>query len=233
MTNGDRDDTRLLYVFSGPGRLAGTSLLLEDFDDPTHADGLWLYLRSFDHFRKVEAGGERVMVPGTSLTYQDARGFLASATYFFATAGAPSNDAAERTLLACPRDDALRETVGYDSLRVVVDTRKSLVRRIDYTDLGGKPLKSYVLVRERKQGRRWRPAELRAEHLVDGTLATLTYEHWPLAKPPPADLYRPDVSDEKFLPRLERVLTDAGLGKRIRTEIETANAALAPGAPPR
>lgn len=41
-------------------------------------------------------------------------------------------------------------------------------------------------------------------------------------------LYLPDVSEKKFLPRLERVLTQAGLGKRIRDEIRTANAVLGP-----
>ena len=64
---------------------------------------------------------------------------------------------------------------------------------------------------------------MRSEHDVEGYVAQITYEHWPLAKAPSAELYRPDVAEEKFLPRLERLLTEAGLGKRIRKEIEAAN----------
>ena len=226
VADGNVDVTRLLYVFSGPGRLAGTTLLLQDFADPEKADGTWLYLRSFDNFRKIETGSQRVMVPGTSLTYEDARGFIPAAQYVFATAAGDKSVAKDKEtlVLACPRNDAVREAVGYGALRVLVDTKKSIVRRIDYADLGGKPLKSYRLVREVKEGARWLPAEVRTEHEIEGTVAEITYEHWALRKSPPDDLYRPDVTTEKFLPRLERVLTEAGLGKRIRGEIETANA---------
>ena len=38
-----------------------------------------------------------------------------------------------------------------------------------------------------------------------------------------SELFRPDVQQEKFLPRLERLLAGAGLGERIRKEIEVAN----------
>ncbi len=225
VSNGNPDETWLLYVFSEPGRLAGTTLLLQDFADPRKADGTWLYLRSLDTFRKIETGGQRVMVPGTALTYDDARGFIPAEKYVFAFMPAEKRQAEndEALVLACPRDDQIREAVGYDSLRVVIDKTKSVVRHIAYDDLGGKPLKSYTLVREAKVAGRWLPTEVRSEHDVEGYVAQITYEHWPLAKAPSADLYRPDVTQEKFLPRLERLLTEAGLGKRIRKEIETAN----------
>jgi hypothetical protein len=130
---------------------------------------------------------------------------------------------AEALVLACPRDDHVREALGYDSLRLVIDKTKSLIRRIAYDDLGGKPLKSYTVVRETRVGGRWLPTEVRSQHDVEGSVAQITYEYWLLAKAPATELYRPDVTEEKFLPRLERLLTEAGLGTRIRKEIETAN----------
>jgi hypothetical protein len=225
VANGHPDETWLLYVFSGPGRLAGTTLLLQDFADPRQADGAWLYLRSLDTFRRIETGSQRVLVPGTALTYEDARGFIPAEQYVFAFVPGEKGQAehGEALILACPRDDQVREAVGYDALRVVIDKTKSLVRRIAYDDLGSKPLKRYTLIREVKVAGRWLPAEVRSAHDVEGYVAQITYEHWPLAKDPSAELYRPDVSTEKFLPRLERLLTEAGLGTRIRQEIDTAN----------
>ena len=73
------------------------------------------------------------------------------------------------------------------------------------------------------------------ENHADGYFTRITYEHWPLKERPPAELFAPDVSNEKFLSRFERLLSEAGLGARIRSEIEASNAQLtersAPGEP--
>jgi hypothetical protein len=224
--NGDPADTRLLYTFSAPGRLAGTSLLVRDFADPARSDGTWVYLRSFDSFTRVAARGQRVMVPGTSLTYGDSRGFIPTDKYkfAFATRADVAAGKGEVLVLACPLSRETRENVGYDALEVVVDEAKSLVRRVEYFDLGGKPLKRYVLVRDAEVGGSWLPAEVATEHFADGYATRITYEHWPLKQRPPAEIYEPDVAKEKFLPRLERLLTEAGLGERITKEIASSEA---------
>jgi hypothetical protein len=160
------------------------------------------------------------MVPGTALTYEDSRGFIPADKYEFSFAdGAPAAGAVEAVVLACPKTADTRENVGYDALIVTVDTRKSLVRRVEYFDLGGKPLKRYVLVRDAEVAGSWQPAEVRTEHLADGYTTRIAYEHWPLAQPPPADIYEPGVGKEKFLPRVERVLAAAGLGDQIEKEV--------------
>jgi len=89
--DGDPTETRLLYVFSGPGRLAGTTLLMHDRVAAAEPDKMWLYLRSFSIFREVEASSRKVLVPGTALTYEDARGFLPLDQYRFSAlpAGEP------------------------------------------------------------------------------------------------------------------------------------------------
>jgi hypothetical protein len=224
--NGDPADTRVLYTFSGPGRLAGTSLLLQDFAEPATPDGMWLYLRSFDTFTKVAPRGQKVMVPGTGLTYEDARGFIATDkyTFSFTTQADVAPAANEALVLACPRDGAVRENLGYDSVVVLIDKDKPIVRRVEFSDLGGKPLKSYELVRDIQVGGTWQPGEVSTEHHGDGYTTRITYEHWLLEQPPNPALYEPDVSKEKFLPRLERVLTEAGLGQRIADEIKASQA---------
>jgi hypothetical protein len=224
--NGDPADTRVLYTFSAPGRLAGTSLLIEDFADRAKSDGTWVYLRSFDSFTKVAARGQRVMVPGTGLTYEDSRGFIATDKYAFSfatPADVPVGET-EVAVLGCPLTEDTRENVGYDAIYVVVDKPKSMVRRVEYFDLGGKPMKRYVLEKETDVAGTWLPAEVRTEHFADGYATRITYEHWPLKERPAPELYEPDVSKEKFLSRLQRLLTEAGLGERIATEIAASEA---------
>jgi hypothetical protein len=224
VSNGDPRETWLLYTFSGPGRLAGTSLLLQDFADPSATDGMWFYLRSFDRFTKVDPKGQRVTVPGTGLTYEDARGFIATSKYNFAFAKQPDAATGEASVLACPIDAQVRENVGYDSLLVDVDTKNAFVRGVEYAALGGKPLKSYRVVSDEEVGGERQAKEVRTEHHTDGYFTRITYENWPLKERPSAELFAPDVSREKFLSRFERLLTEAGLGARIRSEIEASNA---------
>ena len=73
LVNGDPDETWLLFVFTGPGRMAGTSLLIRDVARPGSAppdigDAMWFYLNAFRNFDRLGAGAERSVVPATSLS---------------------------------------------------------------------------------------------------------------------------------------------------------------------
>ncbi len=223
--NGDVEQTRLLYVFSGPGRLAGTSLLIRDHANLTQPDSMWLYLRSFDIFRTLEPEKLKIMVPGTTLSYEDSRGFIPGDKFSFSQMPSPSAPAAagEVILPGCPRDRTIRENIGYDSILVRVDRNKKLVRQVDYTDLGGKPLKNYRLIRESKLGDRWLPSEVRLAHHSDGFVSTIEYEHWHPDIPPPDSFYLPNTDAGSFIDRLSSYLVQAGLGPRITAELKDAD----------
>jgi hypothetical protein len=223
--NGDVEQTRLLYVFSGPGRLAGTSLLMHDHSDSSRTDSMWLYLRSFGIFRALETEKLRVMVPGTTLSYEDARGFIPTDTFSFSQLPSPSAPASanEVILLGCPRDRTIRENIGYDSIAVRVDRGKKLVRQVDYADLGGKPLKQYRLMSESKLDDRWLPSSVSLAHHSDGFASTIDYEYWHPDVSPPDSLYLPDTSQESFIDRLSRYLEHVGLGSRITAELKDAD----------
>jgi hypothetical protein len=223
--NGDVVQTRLLYVFSGPGRLAGTSLLMHDHGDLTQPDSMWLYLRSFDIFRALEPEKLKVMVPGTALSYEDSRGFIPTDKFSFSQM--PSLSAAatagEVILLGCPRDQTIRENIGYDSIQVRVDRAKKLVRQVDYADLGSKPLKNYRLMQESKLGDRWLPSKVRLAHHADGFTSTIEYEHWHPDVSPPDSLYLPSTDQGSFVDRLSSYLEQVGLGSRITAELQVAD----------
>ena len=241
--------TSTLYVFTGPGRMAGTSLLMRDRIDTLEGDDMWMYLRAFSVFSHLEsADRHRTVVPGTVLTYEDSRGFIPLDKYRFSVAAplAPASDvsqadlrlAAEENLdpvaaaesggelrvLACPRTDSLARDLGYGHLIVTVDTRKRLVRDVDYRDTSGRPLKRYRVLADQQEAKRWFPSRVRLEHLTNGTITLIEYRYWPPAEPPPRTLYAANIEREVFLPRLERYLAALGLDAILRDEIAAADA---------
>lgn len=220
--DGGRERTRLLYVFSGPGRLAGTALLIHDSAAASEPDEMWLYLRSFEIFKKIDAGTQQVLVPGTALSYEDSRGFIPVDKYRFSF---PDSDATQPgvVVLACPRSDTLRDQLGYGSLLLRVDPEKKIVRGVRYQGLGGRPLKTYTLVRDVQVGDRFFPGEVRLEHLAEGFTTEIGYEYWPQEAPPPTALFEPSLEQTRFIDRLTDYLTQIGQGARIREELAQAD----------
>ena len=217
----DADATRLLYVFSGPGRLAGTTLLMHDRIAPNETDAMWVYLRSFGIFKQFDSSKQRIRVPGTALTYEDSRGFIPLDKYRFFRHDEPSQDAP--AILACPRSPRIREDVGYRSLLLRVDPAKKLVREVRYEGLGGGLLKTYRLVREIEIGAAFFPAEVELTHLAEGFRSDIHYEHWILESPPPAGFFTPNADESPFLDRLRAQVEAIGEGERIRAELARAD----------
>ncbi|MBM4336195.1 MAG: outer membrane lipoprotein-sorting protein [Deltaproteobacteria bacterium] len=222
--NGDPDETWILFVFSGPGRMAGTSLLIQDFAGAEQADGTWFYLRAFESFRKLEGRVERAVVPGSALSYEDAREYIATAKYTFRAGGRVGERGVR--VIACPATPELADRLGYGALLVDVDEKRELVERIDYRGPGGGPLKRYELVDAVRVGDRELPREVALVHVADGFENRIHYEYWPTSAGLPAELFRPDLSQGGFLERLRALLHERGLGERIDAELEQANASM-------
>ncbi len=219
--------TRTIYVFSGPGRLAGTTLLMRDRIGTLEGDAMWLYLRSFGNFLQIESTARRrTLVPGTSLTYEDAKGFIATDKYEFSLAKRPTPNATQAEILACPATPSLARDLGYRELQLTVDLGKRLVRAIDYRDLAGKPLKRYRVEEAQQIGDRWLPKQVILEHLSNGTLTAIAYDHWLPAGRPAADLYEPSVEQQTFRPRIVRYLDSLELADQIRKELAEADASV-------
>jgi hypothetical protein len=225
--DGDPELTRLLYVFTGPGRLAGTTLLMHDRAGSAEQDATWLYLRSFEIFKQLELENQRVLVPGTALTYEDSRGFIPLDKYRFSLGGSEAaGEGPGKGILACPRSATVREQVGYRSLALRVDPVKRIVLAAHYRDLAGKPLKSYELQGDVQLGERFYPAEVRLRHLAEGFTTRIAYEHWRPAEPPPPGLFEPSLEQGRFVDRMKAYLARIGHGERFRAEIELADAQL-------
>jgi hypothetical protein len=221
VVGGDPRESWQLFVFSGPGRMAGTSLLLRDLADAQKPDAMWFYLRAFENFEQLGSGAERVVVPGTALTYEDARGFVASDKYGFRSLA--DRSAAVVRILGCPRTPEIADALGYGAILLDVDPELLFVRRVDYRGLGGRPLKQYAVLEEVALGDRVFPTRVRLDHRVNGFSNDIRYEFWRLETGPEMDLFRPDLAGGTFLARLQRFLRAHGLGERIDAEIAAAD----------
>jgi hypothetical protein len=221
--SGDFDETRILFVFTGPGRLAGTALLIHDRAGSAEQDAMWLYLRGFDIFKQLALESQRVMVPGTALSYEDSRGFIPLDKYRFSIIDpADSNEREGVHILACPRSDTIRSQLGYRSLALRVDPVKQVVLAVDYRDLAGNPLKTYALQSDVQHDERFYPDEVHLQHETEGFATRITYEYW-FPEAPPSALFEPSLEKGLFIDRMEDYLTQIGQGERVRAEIEQAD----------
>jgi len=64
------------------------------------------------------------------------------------------------------------------------------------------------------------------EHLSNGTLTAIAYDHWLPASRPAADLYEPSIEKQTFRPRIVRYLDSLELADQIRKELAEADASV-------
>jgi hypothetical protein len=220
LVDGNIKETWMIFVFSGPGRMSGTSLLIRDFIGSTKRDETWFYLRAFNNFERLSGAIERTVVPSTALSYEDARGYIASAKYSFRFA--KESKSAPR-ILACPRSEALAGRLGYGALLIDFDSDHQVVRRIDYYGLGGALLKRYLVLETTKLGKHHYPA---AADLYEPTSARrnrIAYEYWLPAEPLDREPFRPSIEAGSFRDRIQKALHKNGLGERIDAELRAAD----------
>jgi len=217
--NGDLETTRMLYVFTQPARLAGAALLFEDVRDPSGSDKTWIQTYALGGFMAQSPRAGRVLVPGTALTYADSRGFIPRAQYHFAFAERAEGDPLVRVVTACPRDESVRENLGYRRLEVRVNPVLPIVRQVDYFDLGGEPLKRYVAHGSVESKTGHFPERVVMDHFADGIHTEVSYTYYPLASPPDPEIYRSDSEGSMdFIARLQGALAAAGIGAELDRE---------------
>ncbi len=228
VANGDANDTRMLFVFSAPGRMAGTSLLIRDLAGGHGEDQTWFYLRAFDHFEELQGDVERTLVAGTALSYEDARGFIATDRYHFAFAEPSSGkqpQAGLRRIVACPRSEEGARRLGYGALDILIDAKKRIVQEVAFEGIGGAKLKRYRVLESRALGGVHRPVLVRLESFASDFENRIAYEYWEIAAPT-GGFFEPAGGEQGFLKRLEALVAQRIplAGKRLRAELETADA---------
>ena len=193
----------LIYLFTAPEALQGAALLMR-FRTPHEQDSTWLYLPGFQRVLRIGAAVHKVLVPGTTLSYEDARGFIPTDHYRFRVYDTSANAARNDTLwiVAAPAADSIRRNVGYRRLLIAVDRRRDLVTRVEFAGDDMRPLKSYRLLEAVRLEGTWLPARTRLDHFENGMSSEITYRYWALRSRPPAVLFDPADERGPFLPRM-------------------------------
>lgn len=201
--DGGRPATRVLFVFAAPKRMRGTGLLIEDRDGA--ADEMWYHMKTWNHFKTIPSSSLKLLVPGSCLTYEDARGFVARDRYV-TSAGSSTN-----RLVARPRTLALAADLGFDELALTVDLGRRLVTEIDTFVAPHRLVKSFRLESSIRLGNLTLPETGRFEDLQHATTSSLRYRYWPLPRGVPEAVFNLRVENGPLFDRVLAVIRAQGI----------------------
>ncbi|MDH3889554.1 MAG: MMPL family transporter [candidate division Zixibacteria bacterium] len=211
LLDGDTVDTHLMYIVTEPPRMSGTTLLFADKADPEALDSTWIYLSFVKRVRLLDIRSARAMVPGTALSYEDARGFIPIDKYRFSFENDSVSATGEMIVVAEPLTDKIRSGVGFDRMILWIDRTRRIINRIHYLDAAGEIIKIYRIVDTVKVGSVWFPAAVTVRNNLNGTLSEARYRYWALDEPPSPDLFQASIAKGKFLNRLMPMMRRFGI----------------------
>jgi hypothetical protein len=144
----DDEGRKLAIFYESPKTLEGTAFLTHDHPDPERDDDLWLYLPALRKVRRIAISDRGRAFLATDLSYEDVKleTRVSETDYRFRTLGETQEDGARRLVVeAVPVDDATAHALGYGRVELQVDPETWLVRRAEYADPAGRPLKTAVI----------------------------------------------------------------------------------------
>lgn len=191
--------TRILYVVTSPTYFRGAALLIEDAADPKRTDRMWMALPGLETLGEVDAASLGLQVPGTGLTFEEARGWIAADKYGFAVV---REDAQEVEILARPLTESVARALGVSTLVIHIDPRRRAVTRFEVRDLAGNLVKTYEAVEFVNVAGRWCPAHAVIDQPQQRARTVIRYRYRPLNAPLPAGLLSPPQRAGACLDRL-------------------------------
>lgn len=200
--DGGSPSTRLLFVFAAPKRMRGTGLLIDDCDG--RADEMWYHMKTWDHFKAIPSSSLKLMIPGSCLTYEDARGFVARDRY--QSSAGPSG-----RLVARPRTPELEADLGFTELELSVDRVRRLITGIDTFIAPRQLVKTYRLERSVRLGALELPESGRFEDRQHATTSLLRYQYWPLPGGVPEAIFDRRVETGPLFDRVAALIRAQGI----------------------
>lgn len=194
----DPDMTRVLYIFTAPRQYEGASLLIHDFADPAATDRIWVHYPGLGTFREVKGQSLRLLIPGTGLTYEDARGWISTDTNEFRMLVEGADEVAVE---GRPRDERTARDLRTSKFHVRVDRRRHAVTGVAYYDLDEKLTRTYEAHEFAVHGDAHYPARVETHHRTQYINAQIDFRYRFLDEPPPEALFVPSIDETAFLDR--------------------------------
>ncbi|MFZ5723480.1 MAG: outer membrane lipoprotein-sorting protein [Pseudomonadota bacterium] len=164
------DGDRTLMVFRTPRDLAGTALL--SWNHPQGDDEQWLYLPAVQRVKQIGARNKSGPFMASEFAYEDiVTPFWQKYRYRWLR-----DETLDGLPCAVVERVPLDPNSGYVRQLVWIDSKDSLIRRIDFFDRRDAPLKTYVARGfVQHAGKHWRPAEMHMTNLQTKKQTTLKW----------------------------------------------------------
>ena len=200
--------TRILYAVTSPLYFRGTALLIHDPQSPKQPDRIWADLPGLAAGAEMDAASLGMQIPGIGLTFEQARGWIATDAYAFRVVRESADHAA---IEARPASDRLARDRLLSRIAIEVDVRRSVVTRFDVYDLSGNATQSYVVTEFTAVKGTWLPARAVTQRVADRTRSDIVYRYAALRSAPPAELMRVPQGERGWMARLLAFRDQAGL----------------------
>jgi outer membrane lipoprotein-sorting protein len=168
--------TAIFYVL--PKNVEGTAFLTFAYFEATRDDAQWLYLPAFRKVRRISAANRGELFLGTDFTYEDIKqGTKLSVTdYAWKTMGEDTVDGRRCYMLeGTPVNHDVAKELGYGRVITWVDTEIWIVRKTDFWDVRGEPLKTSFIRDIRQVQGIWTAHEIEARHHKTGHRTVFTF----------------------------------------------------------
>ncbi|MEE8576810.1 MAG: outer membrane lipoprotein-sorting protein, partial [candidate division Zixibacteria bacterium] len=212
VVDGDTTNTHLMYVVTDPKRMSGTTLLFVDKADTSLPDSTWLYLSLIKRTRLLDIRSARAIVPGTTFSYEDSRGFVPIDKYSFQFDDSTVYcDTCTVQIKATPRTEQIKSGVGFDHMQLVLDLRRNLLTHIDYCDSLGEVLKTYDVNESTEVGGVNCPARVSVKMFHNGSISNAVYQYTALTEAPAEIFFDPTFRTGTFYDRLRKLCEQQGI----------------------
>lgn len=138
------EEKRTVIFYLEPANVKDTGFLTFDYPEADKEDDQWLYLPAMRKVRRISASNRGDYFLGTDLTYDDLKrdGKVTSHDYNWTLTGSDVVDGAEcHVLEGTPKSEDIADELGYSKAVIYVDPENWMIRRYDFWDVNGNPLK--------------------------------------------------------------------------------------------
>jgi hypothetical protein len=186
------DEKRTVLFFDEPKNLKGTAFLAWDYPEPDRDDDQWLYLPALRKSRRISGADRGGAFLGTDFSYEDIKKGtrLGIEDYTRKTLRSEAVDGHACWVVEhVPVSEDVAHELGYGRMVTWVDAELWLVRKAEYQDPDGEPLKTLHVSEIEPVDGIWTAHRAVARNLQTGHTTTLRFRKVDYEEELPDDLF--------------------------------------------
>jgi hypothetical protein len=172
-------EKRLAVFFLSPATIKDTAFLTFDYDQAGRDDDQWLYLPAARRSRRIASSDRGDSFLGTDLSYDDVKRETKVSLYDYRrrTLRAEAVDGHPCIVVeATPVDERTARELGYGKVVFWADSDIWMVRKGEYWDTAGRPLKTVHMTEIRRDDGIWTPHRIEVENLQTGHRTVFVFD---------------------------------------------------------